>query len=333
MCNPLISVIVPIYNAENSLEKCLNSILNQTYYNLQIILVDDGSKDASLEICEKYRKKDSRVIVVHQDNGGASSARNTGISYSNGEFVSFIDSDDWIESETYEYLIDVAKKYDADVVIQPLKFEIHGRNISYNDTQNVVLYNDNEAIKEMLKGQNFTGNVHSKLFKRSKIKLNEFDTKVYIYEDILAMHNILLRCNRVVFVDKHMYHYVMNDGSLMHQSFTEKCLSGRIAVSKITEIITEHLSEETKYVNLFNLRVNYDICNRAYMIRHQNKEVFKREFAYLKLVVNSCYTRDVRELCQKYEMLEFDIIKMGQLAYLIYNFVKRLYRKLRYRQP
>ena len=114
--NPLISVIVPVYNVAEYLSRCVDSILAQSYENLQIILVDDGSTDDSGKICEEYAKKDARIQVIHQNNGGLSSARNAGLDLASGEYIGFVDSDDWIEPEMYAEMLARMEKYDAQLV-------------------------------------------------------------------------------------------------------------------------------------------------------------------------------------------------------------------------
>src|SRR5699024_8688641 len=117
ICNMLkISVIVPVYNAEKYLHRCIKSILDQTYKNLEIILVDDGSIDTSGKICDYYDHKDERIKVIHKENGGQSSARNTGLTIASGDYVSFVDSDDWIVEDIYEYCINLIKTTNCDVV-------------------------------------------------------------------------------------------------------------------------------------------------------------------------------------------------------------------------
>ena len=111
----LISVIVPIYNVESYLEQCIKSIINQTYKNIEIILIDDGSTDKSPKICDKYKQKDSRIIVVHKQNTGVSATRNIGLELSKGKWIAFVDSDDWIEKEYLEELLLNAKKEKADI--------------------------------------------------------------------------------------------------------------------------------------------------------------------------------------------------------------------------
>ena len=108
---PLISIIVPVYNVEYYLHECLESLVNQTYFNLEIILIDDGSKDASGKICDEYAAKDSRIVVVHQENAGVSQARNCGIEMASGEYIMFVDSDDWVDSDICAVLMDSLSKY------------------------------------------------------------------------------------------------------------------------------------------------------------------------------------------------------------------------------
>lgn len=112
----LLSVIIPVYNVEEYLAKCVDSILNQTYRNLEVILVNDGSKDGSGSICDDFVQKDSRVRVIHKENGGLSSARNAGMDAAKGEYISFIDSDDWIETDSYEHLLGLMEKYQVKLV-------------------------------------------------------------------------------------------------------------------------------------------------------------------------------------------------------------------------
>ena len=113
--NPLISVIVPIYNVEKYLARCVDSIVNQTYKNLEIILVDDGSPDRCPQMCDDYAEKDSRIKVVHKKNGGLSDARNAGMAVATGEYISFIDSDDWIETSMFELLLNNIFQYDCEI--------------------------------------------------------------------------------------------------------------------------------------------------------------------------------------------------------------------------
>ena len=328
MHRPLISVIVPVYNSEKSLERCVESILNQTYSNLQIILVDDGSKDNSLSLCKMFQAKDSRVLVVHKENGGVSSARNIGINHATGDYVTFVDSDDWIDAEAYGFLIDMIKEQEADVLIHPLIFEFPEKECIYQDTGDIIVYNQKDAIDAMMQGDRFAGHVHNKLFRRDLFAVNDFDEDIHIYEDVLTMLKILLRSKKIVFVDKHMYHYVMFEDSLMHQSFNSKCLTGRIAASRITSMLVNVYPEKAKFADLMNIRINYHICNSAYSAKLKSNDIFITEFMQFKSVVDSCYTKAVRMLCSQREKIAFDIVKTGLLPYMLYGFMRKIYRAI-----
>lgn len=115
--SPLISIIVPVYNVEPYVSKCLESILRQTYQNIEIIIIDDGSTDGGSDICDAYAHKDKRIKVIHQSNEGVSGARNVGLRIAKGEFIGFVDSDDWIEADMYEYLLQNIQQQDADIAI------------------------------------------------------------------------------------------------------------------------------------------------------------------------------------------------------------------------
>ena len=136
MDNLLISVIVPVYNTEKYLGRCVDSIINQTYTNLEIILVDDGSPDNSPAICDEYAKKDQRIKVIHKENGGLSSARNAGLDIAKGDFISFIDSDDWVEKDLFEVLVSLYGKTQAEIIASSFVGDGNGQQESRNGADN-----------------------------------------------------------------------------------------------------------------------------------------------------------------------------------------------------
>ncbi len=150
MEQPLISVIIPVYNVEKYLHRCVDSVLNQTYKNLEIILVDDGSPDSCPTICDEYAQKDSRVIVIHQSNSGQSGARNSGLSRASGLFVGFLDSDDWIAQDTYEYLIGLSQAYDAEVVQIELQMVTSVDDELENRSENIVVYEGKDILQHYM---------------------------------------------------------------------------------------------------------------------------------------------------------------------------------------
>ena len=146
--NELISIIVPVYNVEQYLEKCVCSIINQTYKNLEIILVDDGATDSSGNMCDELAKSDNRIKVYHKENGGLSDARNYGVERATGEYIGFVDSDDYIDSEMYEKLYEAIKKEDVDVAECNFRFIYSNRITNYTDDKYYLVLNKDEYTKE-----------------------------------------------------------------------------------------------------------------------------------------------------------------------------------------
>ena len=140
MTEPLISVIIPVYNVEEYLDKCIQSVLNQTYHNLQVVLVDDGSKDKSGEICDKYAKLDPRIQVIHQTNAGVSAARNVGLDTALGDYIAFVDGDDWIYQRMYEHLYGLMLQYEADIVQCAAESNVDRNNFKEENDGQKILY-------------------------------------------------------------------------------------------------------------------------------------------------------------------------------------------------
>lgn len=216
-----ISVIVPIYKVEKYLEKCVDSILNQTYSNTEVILVEDGSPDKCGEMCDMYAEKDSRVVVLHKENGGLSDARNAGMLIATGEYISFVDSDDYIEPDMLEIMYNRMKEDGTDLVVC---------NFSYVDEEGNIIKekNQNSPIKdEMLTGEQafsrlagkkywYYVTAWNKLYRRDLLKDIEFP-KGKINEDEFVAHYVLAKCNRISCVEKSLYMYVQREHSIMHR--------------------------------------------------------------------------------------------------------------------
>lgn len=214
----LVSVIIPVYNVEAFLDRCVTSVVNQTYANLEIVLVDDGATDSSPELCERWAEKDPRIIVVHKPNGGLSSARNAGIARSTGPWIAFIDSDDWIEPDYIETLHTLAVEHDADLsvcslydyrtpehMLDPLKDEITtGRDLFIKVTQT-----DNWRYQV----------AWNKLYARRLCPPDLFP-EGKLHEDTFTFPKIALNAGIVVVTSKPLYHYMVNPGSIMHTKYS-----------------------------------------------------------------------------------------------------------------
>ena len=220
---PLISLIVPVYNSEKDLRKCLDSIIHQTYRNLEIILIDDGSEDSSGEICDEYAARDSRIVCVHQPNGGVSKARNRGLSLAHGDYVNFPDSDDYLDLDAYEYLMSKMTEHGCDAV----NFETF---VTYPDHEAAHklpekyygLFDSEGAHRVMMAGEPFCCN---KLYARHLVDGLQFREDIFRGEDSLFAHYALDRAEKVWFDERPLYHYVQSEESACRGVFRPSQLS------------------------------------------------------------------------------------------------------------
>lgn len=219
--NELITVIVPVYNVEIYLDKCIESIVNQTYKNLEIILVDDGSSDSSPQICDKWADKDSRITVIHKENGGVSSARNAALNIAKGDYISFVDSDDYIESNMYETLLSLALKNDADISRCSYRYE-YNDNSSLNET--TVDYSKVSEcvinVKEYMSNWYQAGLSYSacwnKLYKKELISDVKFNPEYKIGEDHLFTYQAVKKSKTISELPMPFYVYCIHNESAMN---------------------------------------------------------------------------------------------------------------------
>ena len=216
-----VSVIVPIYNTEKYLRQCIESIIGQTYSNLEIILVNDGSTDNSGKIADTYAKLDSRIVVVHKKNGGVSSARNMGMEIATGDYIGFVDGDDWIESDMYQCMVDLLNKLELDMVICGYSMD-YGDDIVFMSNKLPIqsdVFSSNQLLKYVFIRDNYknvTAYVVNKLYRSELIKGDSFDTSFKICEDVLWFSQVAMRTQRVAYIDKSLYHYVQRMDSVSH---------------------------------------------------------------------------------------------------------------------
>lgn len=218
MNNDLISVVVPCYNVEKYLEKCVNSIINQTYKNLEIILVDDGATDETPNICDKLAKTDTRIKVIHKENGGISDARNTGLSVAQGKYITFFDSDDWVESDTLNIAYREITEKNLDLVIWGYVADFVDDNEKIISSRNTTLNgvcekNGDASVLLSQKALGISGYVWNKLYKVDIIKNNElyFEKNVSLFEDILFNALYFCECQKILFLDYIGTHYIQRN--------------------------------------------------------------------------------------------------------------------------
>ena len=221
--NNRISVIVPVYNVKDYLERCFNSIIHQTYQNLEIILIDDGSTDGSGELCDELSKRDGRVRVVHKQNGGLGSARNAGMEKATGDVFSFIDSDDWIEKEMYQCMMQLMCHDQSQIVACGIKRVTEEGKISfYNDSFNeIICYTTEEALRELPKNVRISNSMCNKLFSRETIENLRINETIY-FEDNPFTPQCIARAERVSYIAEPFYCYFERAGSISREVFSVK---------------------------------------------------------------------------------------------------------------
>lgn len=224
MYQPLVSVIVPIYKVEEYLDRCVESIVNQTYKNLEIILVDDGSPDNCPQMCDSWAEKDSRIKVVHKKNGGLSDARNAGIPFATGEIISFIDSDDWIALNMFETMLNQMLDDNSDIVSCGVKWiKEDGTVIRDVTVSNNEVLDTQSAMKELINDNMIKQHVWNKLYKYDLIKDILFEKGKY-HEDVFWSYQIVGQAHRISVITDSLYNYVQRSNSIMGEGFSAKRL-------------------------------------------------------------------------------------------------------------
>ncbi|WP_338587251.1 glycosyltransferase [Clostridium baratii] len=225
--NELISIIVPVYNVEKYLDKCIISIINQTYKNLEIILVDDGSKDKSGKKCDEWAAKDHRIRVIHKKNGGLSDARNIGIDNCKGKYISFIDSDDFIATEYIEILYKNIKEMKCDISIcNPYYYyedKINKIVERYKIKEDKIVDNSLNMTIDLMYQKHFDTSAWGKLYETRLFKQNKiYYPKGKLYEDIVTTYKVFMKSKKIIFINKNLYYYRQRSNSIMSSKFNPR---------------------------------------------------------------------------------------------------------------
>ena len=281
---PEISIIIPVYNVEKYLENCIQSILNQTFKNFELILVDDGSTDKSGEICDKYEKIDSRIKVIHKNNGGLSSARNAGLDIASGKYIGFVDSDDSIHSRMYEILYDLIKKHKVDISCCNYKYTYSTCNEYNSDIESTdfIEMNNIQAINNLYDKEIGVSLVvaWNKLY--SKHLFDDIRYEVgRIHEDEFIAHRILYKCKKIAYTNNELYYYLQREGSIMSQISYKRKVDKLLAQSDRMKFcreigltnICDSISKDYEY-SFFNLYRNIKNKSRESILLNELKEDF-----------------------------------------------------------
>ncbi len=252
--NDLISIIVPVYNMEQYMERCVNSIINQTYSNLEIILVDDGSTDRSPAMCDEYALKDARIKVVHKANGGLSDARNAGLKVATGAYIGYVDSDDWVELSMYQKLYEACIENDAQVAVCRYAKAYQDR-IERGGNGRVTAFDRDGILKVYLSDMDeyvVYNSVWSKLFAREVVDGVLFPVGQNS-EDIIYTTKAFCKLNKAVYIDECLYNYVLDrEGSIMNVNRTERMFRDEIPfwrehIAYIRQQVSESMGDMAAY--------------------------------------------------------------------------------------
>lgn len=307
----LISVIVPVYNTEKYICKCIESLLNQTYKSLEIILVNDGSQDRSGEICERYKAEDDRITVIHQENAGLSHARNVGIEIAKGEYIALLDSDDWVDSNLYFRLYSNLKKYGAEISICNFKRVFNNEEI-LSSSNKVYEYSNIQALEEIYGDKHVQMIVAwNKLYKKNIFR-GLYYPKGKIHEDEFLTPKLLYRANKIVYVEEELIYYRQTQNSIMNSEFN---------INRLYYLdILEERNEFLKNIGVISIKKNAikrqlnSIINYYFKVKgsriHNKKNISKD--LYNKLLKSS--SSMPKELSSKFKLKIF-IFKLSPTIY------------------
>jgi len=268
-----ISIVVPVYNVENELSRCIDSLINQTFKNIEIILVDDGSTDSSPLICDEYSKKDNRIIVVHKSNGGLSDARNVGIEKSSGEYFLLIDSDDYIDVDSCERFEEIICATNADIIVSNAIQERED-GIEYMEHTNLkekMIYSSYEYITLAIKAREWFAPACFNCYKKQLFEHNGLKYRIgMLHEDMEMLPRVFMSAKSISYLDKNFYHYIVRKNSIMSNS--KKEINGK----HLMIIYKEWFSQFSKIENYSLRKLLF-----GYLIKH-----FLHTCRELEIVVN-----------------------------------------------
>lgn len=318
----LLSVIVPVYKVEQYLDRCVESIVSQTYHNLEIILVDDGSPDRCPELCDQWAKRDTRIKVIHKENGGAADARNIGIRVATGEYLAFVDSDDYIEREMYETMLAAMGRTDSGIACCG-RYVVRGSlQIPKHCMDRETVFTAVDALREMLLGGAVEEAVWDKVYRAELFEGLQFPVGE-INEDIVIIPALLNRAGRVVHVGKSFYYYWQNSSSVTRSAYSLK-----------KRVMLKHLDDLKRYLeeNCRELLPCFDAlqgryCQSVLYLLLDNKTVLQ---AYRKDYEEfySRFKQSFKNMCRLAPVSRTERIK-GWMIYLrLYYVLHKLKKRL-----
>lgn len=320
----MISVIIPVYKVEKYLSRCIESVIGQTYTNLEIILVDDGSPDKCPLIIDEYAKNDKRIKVIYKENGGLSSARNAGLEIATGDYITFVDSDDTIDCKMYEILYNLLKKHNSDIAICQLvrvSEDVEGNLIIPNlniDNIEEKIFTRAEALKQIMINGDIGNFACTKLFKRELFNEVLFpDGKVY--EDIATIYKLVHKANKIIYTNQKLYYYLYGRVGAITSSFSEKKILDSIyAYFTQYRFITENYPEIKQYANITWVKMYTSamekICMNNYNELWNSKEVIEKYDYFIK-AIDTLDEKVLQEYFEPYRLISAVLLRHNREIY------------------
>lgn len=322
-----VSIIVPIYKVEKYIEKCIECILNQTYKNIEIILVDDGSPDRCGEICDKYAKKDLRIKSLHKKNGGLSDARNYGMKYMTGNLVLFLDSDDWMEATTIEKMVNLMDKYKVDIVQAGFYYAYNDYLLyddrHYKEDDKDIVLNKEEAMRELIINEKIKNFAWGKLYKSELVK-NIFFEKGKHFEDVFWAHQVFHQCDKYLINHEPLFYYMQREDSIVG-NYSIKNLDIIEGLQKRQKFIEEnyiHLISESRKILLKTILLHHELILRN---KNINKNFRKKllEEIFINIVDYESAVVDDFELTKN-----LNYLKKNEYLYIANLFIDKVKNKI-----
>ncbi len=315
-----LSIIVPVFNKEAHLNDCMESILNQSFKDFELILVNDGSWDGSSALCRQYQHADDRITLIEQENAGVSAARNKGLSIAKGSYVGFVDSDDTIETDMYELLMKNAVQHDADVSVCRLKTIFPKKTVKPLQDGAISIHNREEALSACIKGD-FDRSANNKIYKSEIARHIQF--KGNIYEDMLYTTKVFLTANKTVFANSIKYNYIVRKNSTSMSLFNDKYFETIAVSSEILKLVKQNNKNCIKEAHIFDLITNLSLLN---LLMFLNREKYRKE--YMEVEANIKSYKDLLSNSQDLEMKHRYAIRLFLNSPGLYKCLLYVYCKL-----
>ncbi len=313
MINDLVSVIVPVYNVEKYIEKCLNSIINQTYKNIEVIIVNDGSEDSSIEICKKIQIEDKRIKILNQKNAGLSAARNTGIKNASGKYICFIDSDDYVHEDYIKLLLENLIENNTDISICDFLYVDEQERFWNRKKKNNKIYSNIEAIRDLLVGtQDTEVMAWNKLYKLSLFRQNNiYFPEGKLHEDNFTTYKLYYYAKSISLIDNKLYYYLQRNNSIMGRKFDKKRLDILQAVKEMRTFLKEKNINLTEELDCYEGMIQITILNNMIRDKYNNEE---REQLINSILINKAKYKKNKYINYKLKLLIM-ILQQKGIAY------------------